>query len=185
MQGDRLEDLLQQADRSASPPRLQKGLTARVLLRARRQAVRRRIVGGVLMLALVALGASRVLRPSRPLPRPRVEISTPNVAEIRAEFARLDREAAERETQVRELEHRQAAFEQLTQSQRRLQQTPDPYQSINEARNRAAMILFRQADTLAALPQNKAQSQRIYADTARLFPDTPAGQAASHRLPAG
>jgi hypothetical protein len=179
MKTDPLHDLLCRADGAAPPPVITSALASRVLRTARRRALRRTALAT--LAAMVACGTAISLsRRSHPDPT-HDRLRPARLAEIRVELAHLDSEAQRHLRWVAELQQRQLraprpgiSVDDPTQ--------PDVLDRVDQARNRTALILLREADRAVGDPATRTQANDLYARAAHLFPDTPAGRIAAQRL---
>jgi hypothetical protein len=185
METDRLELLLSRADAATPPPPARDGMADQVRNRVASSRRRTQVIIACLMAS--ACGAV-VLRLSPPrqqltnaLPGRPSEIRD---ADWRAEFAQLDRTAEFHEKVARNLERIENRDRHLRELQRQLATAPDPLASIEQARDRAALIMLRDGDRSLAKPNQQARAFENYRRAVQLFPDTPAAREAVQRLKA-
>ena len=104
-----------------------------------------------------------------------------SVKEMEAEIVALDGAALRHESRAKSLERersparrRYTAFDVLSH--------PDGLQRVDEARDRAALLLLREAEREAADSRNISVARESDRRAARLFPETPAGRVAAEKL---
>jgi len=166
-------------------------LAGRARRKARRRARRRTTAmaavstGGVLLAVLVLVLRARapVDVAQRPNPVIPVPPATAPMApdQIQAELASLNAEAAGYQRVAGVLKRTQAVEEQARRAADLLAQ-PGALERINAARQRAALMLVREAEQAAGGDGRKSEVDESYRLAARLFPDTPAGRLAAGRL---
>jgi hypothetical protein len=179
MKTDPLQDLLSRADSAAPAPVMAAGLADRVLRRAHRRIVRRNALALLAVLFACGLAISISRRPRSDGTRP--PLSPPQWADGRAELARLDADAQRELLIVADLQR----IASPKSSPPRIVDDPtgpDALARVDEARNRTALILLRQADRAASDPETRDQASGLYMRTVHLFPATPAGRVAAERL---
>jgi hypothetical protein len=179
MKTDPLQDMLSHADSAAPAPVISAGLTNRILRRARRRIIQRNAT--MLLAALFVCGlAFEISRRPHPA-QPPARLNAARLVEIRTELARLDADAERELRLVAELQKHQALQPRLDGS---FDDPMPPYAlaRVDEARNRTALILLREADRVAADPATRSQAGDLYLRTVQLFPATPAGRVAARRL---
>jgi hypothetical protein len=191
MKNDGLSELLHRADQSVEIPRVIGGeLAQRVRSHANRRAHARIAVrAGAGVLASCAALVLVILRwygPATPSsPRSPSRLSSEQVAEIRAELARLDSEATMHKKTAEALARKDAnAMEAPSNAQDwayAWAQAP-ARQRLDEARERAALILVRKAQRAEARGEDGATTMDDYEQAARLFPETPAGREAARHF---
>lgn len=186
--GDRLKELLQQADALAGdPPRMPGDLAQRV----RRLAGRRRRVqvsinaaAAILLAVGITLLWSQASTPLRPTTEPQVveaRPAQPDAAALRAEIDRLGREADIRLAVVRrtqEILEEMRRFDELETSP----PVPDAVAGVRREVDQAAYVLVRQADRMCHefdLCDSAAVKYRRVVD---LFPDSCWAAVARQRL---
>lgn len=195
MNDERLEALLRAAGEAAAPPpEPPPGLAERVRGLQARRARNRKLAGGtaaaVVLLIVAICVESRtslqfVLRfgngggetPDQPAA---VEPSLPSDPEaIKAEIARLEAEAHERQEAVRRMilaDAAQTAFARVQPTQ----DSPDPIELVRVEREKTAFLLVDRAQELDARAQAAAAAE--YRRAVALFPNTQAARVAEERL---
>jgi hypothetical protein len=181
MKNDSLMNLLNRADQSGSQPILAPDLSNRVRAKARRRGRNRFRAGAFATAAACAILSVVLLRPHS-IPHP------PTPGDNRGEIAQLRRELAALETQA--MLHQQTAdalqqTQELAHARRDqadFEAQPDALYRVNEARDRAAMLLLREAERAALNNNNEPAARESYQRAARLFPETPAGRIAAARI---
>jgi len=179
MKPDALQDLLSRADAAAPAPVITHGLTTRILQRAHRRTIQRNAT--MLLAALFVCGVAFEISRRLHTDQPQARLNAARVVEIRTELAALDAEAQRELRLVAELQKHQSSQPRLDSSFDDPMQ-PDALARVDEARNRTALILLRQADRAAADPATRSQANDLYLRTVQLFPATPAGRVAAQRL---
>ena len=178
MSNDSLNELLARADNAALPPTVSGDLAARVRQRAKRQSRRRVVLSSFATIAGCAVLALMLFSPPTPASRQ----STPaQLAQIRAELADLDSAATAHHRAAQALQRIEARAQQLIDEEP-YPATPTPLQRVDEARDRAALILVREAERAALQTGQESTANESYQRAARLFPETPAGRVAAGRL---
>lgn len=185
METDRLELLLSHADAATPPPPAREGMADQVRNRVHRSRRRTQIIIGCLMASACGVLVLRLSPPrqqfTKALPVGPSEIRG---ADWRAEFALLDRAAEFHEKIARNLERIASQDRHLRELQRQLATAADPLAPIEQARDRAALLMLRDGDRSLAQPDQKARAFENYRRAVQLFPDTPAAREAVQRLKA-
>ena len=195
MNDERLEALLRAAGESAAPPpEAPAGLAERVRGLQARRARNRKLAGGaaaVVVLLIVAIcvesrtswklalrfGNGREETADQPAA---VEPSLPSDPEaIKAEIARLDADARERQEAVRRMilaDAGQTAFVRVQPDQ----DSPDPIELVRIEREKTAFLLVDRAEQIGPRAQGPAAAE--YRRVVELFPNTQAARVARERL---
>jgi hypothetical protein len=100
---------------------------------------------------------------------------------LRGEVVELASDAAVHERVADALllmRHQQARLRQRDEAST----ASDPLEDIDLQRDRAARILVRAAERAAGPGNDRGRATDLYRETARIFPDTRAGQEAARRL---
>jgi hypothetical protein len=182
MNDDELGQLLTAADRAASPPNLAKDLSTRVRTRLRRRQVSVRLAAVGLPLVLAAVVGTTVhsYRRSRVFIESTPALGMLPIDQLRAEVVQLASDAAVHERVADALlSAREQSLRQQKWRQALAATSEDPGRVLEEARNRAAEILVRDADRM---PADSQGALREYRHVAQLFPNTPAGRQALLKL---
>jgi hypothetical protein len=193
MPDDALKNMLKQADVTAGePPPLPDNLAQRVRLLAARQH-RRRVVSGFAAAAVVvlAVGTSallwhspRSLTPDGPAAAHIAQggQERPDIASIKAEIERLDREASMRLAVVRRAQEILARRRRLEALRAAVPNEADAVVRAHRQVEQAARILVRQADQMC-FELNLCDSAIVkYQRVVELFPETSWAAAARLRL---
>jgi hypothetical protein len=179
MRNDPLHDLLCRADSAIPPPPIAVRLAERVVRKARLQVIRRT---GLAVIVSIIAGGLIISHSRRAHPPAPVVLTAPvNVAEIRLELAQLDADAKLHRQLATDLQNRRLRMPP-TEIGIDDPDAPDPLARVDQATNRTALILLRQADRAADDPATLGRATDLYARAARLFPNTPAGRIAAQRL---
>jgi len=176
MKEDALQDLLTRADEAASPA-VVTGVIDRVRKKRRRRARRR---AGMAALSIACVAVLVILPRLRPAEQIAIK-PTGSVDQIRAEVAAYDAAAELHERAARALQAAEMTAQRRSDHLILLLQ-PDARSRIEQARNRAALLLLREGERAADNPQNLPSARESYQRAARLFPETPAGRLAAERL---
>lgn len=176
MKEDALQDLLTRADEAASTAAVS-GVVEMVRKKQRRRTHRR---GGMAALSIGCVALLVILprlRPAEQIAIKRLE----SVDQIKAEVAAYDAAAELHERAARALQAAEMTARHRSDHLILLLQ-PDASSRIDQARNRAALLLLREGERAADQPQNLSAARESYQRAARLFPETPAGRVAAERL---
>jgi hypothetical protein len=179
MEDETLHHLLSRADATAPPVLPSSVLAQQVRRTAARRTRRRVLVAGVATTAGLFMMLAALLRPSVPT---QITTTAPaSVGEIKAELAALDAAARIHERIAKSLEN-QRALARRRDAAIAVVALPDAQQRVDEARDRAALLLLREAERQAADAENISRARESYRRAARLFPETPAGRVAAEKL---
>ena len=186
---DALQDLIRRTDDTTPPPRIPSGLAERVRIRTRRRRRASRAAGAVA--ALVVLAGFVAFDSYRRADDTNVAVSpTDGRHNGRAdELARLevrrelDRLRIDAEVHQR-VADRLLAAERRGRARMAAQRLsgPDPLDVLAGQRDRAAILMLRQAERLTAEPAGRAAAVETYRRTADLFPRSQWAQVAQDRL---
>jgi hypothetical protein len=179
---ERLGQLLTDADAAAPPPQLANELSTRVRGRLRRRQISARLAGAgvAVILAAAVLLIQHNTHPLRAIVRsPHPSDGVP-LEQLRAEVIQLASDAAVHERVADALLRGREQSLRQQKWRRALDTTSeDPGRVIQEARDRAAEILVRDADRM---PPDSLHALQEYRYVAQLFPNTPAGKQATLKL---
>ena len=176
MKEDALQDLLTRADEAASTA-VVTGVVDKVRNKRRRRAKRR---AGMAALSIACVALLVILPRLRPAGQIAVT-PTQSVDQIKAEVAAYDAAAELHERAARVLQAAEMTAQRRSDHLILLLQ-PDASSRIEQARNRAALLLLREGERAADNAQNLPSARESYQRAARLFPETPAGRLAAERL---
>jgi hypothetical protein len=185
---DPLQNLLEKADGSFSPPCFSDGIAGRVKTRAKadaRSANQLKVSAAVLVLVLcVARFLSFRASPQLRLP---VQVSSEHltaiqVDKLRREVIDLDADAAQHREKAELLRREERLMARKYFALPKPPQADDIGDEIDRARDRAARILVLQANHLISIPSQHAGAEQAYRRAIALFPDTPAAREAAARL---
>jgi len=179
---DRLGQLLTDADAAAPLPELSKELSRRVRSRLRRRQIAARFAGAgaAVILAATVLLTQHNTHPSRAIGRSHHVSDGIPLEQLRAEVVQLASDAAVHERVAEALMQAREQTVRQRKWRRALGTTSeDPARVIQEARDRAAEILVRDADRM---PPDSLHALQEYRYVAQLFPNTPAGKQAMLKL---
>jgi hypothetical protein len=179
MKDQALQDLLSRADEASLPPALSEGIAQKVRRKQRRRT-RRGAALAVLSVACIAVLIT--------LPRWQKQQDgqialkpTVSVEQLQAELAACDAAAELHQRAAHALELARIAAQR--RSERLIQSLQASASNrIDEARDRAALLLLREGERAADNPQAPSSARESYQRAARLFPETPAGRLAAERL---
>jgi hypothetical protein len=179
MKNDQLMELLARADEAGASPTLSGDIARRVRKKARRRVKRRAAAGVLASCVACAVLVVTLMRPHPPVQN--VGPTAAQVAQIKAEIAAMDslvlvhQRTAE---ELRQIEARAATHADLAY----LNLPTNGLLQVDEARDRAALLLVREGERAAKRPADGAAARESYLRAARLFPETPAGRVAAGRL---
>ena len=186
MNDDRWESLLRAARPSACPqPAPSAGLAERVRgLQARRSRRRKLAAGAAALGVLLGMAVYGVLtlnglRETRDQDVAAGHKSAPDPEAIKAEIARLEAEARERQQAVRKMILADAARAVSARVQPE-EYTPSPAELVGIEREKTAFLLVDRATQIGARAQAAAAAE--YRRVVKLFPNTQAARAAEERL---
>lgn len=177
MEDENLQRLLTRAEVAAPAPLRASVLANQVRRRAAGRARRRAAVAGVATTAGVFVLLAMVLR----VPSQVSKTAPVSVTELKAELAELDAAAQLHERAAQALE-KQRALARRCDAALVAVSLPDAIGRVDEARDRAALMLLREAEREAAHSKNISLARESYRRAARLFPETPAGRVAAEKL---
>jgi hypothetical protein len=182
MRNDRLQALLARAD-VAELPEMSRDLAQRVRMAAKKRA-RLRLIGAGLGTAAslgVCVAIVAVILHSKDLKTMPTPLTQARVTEIRAELARLDSEVSLHQKTAEILVRRQARAVRGRAAEPLARQR-DVTQRVDDARERAALMLVREARRTFAEGGRDAAADEDYERAARLFPETAAGREAARHV---
>lgn len=192
MNDDRLEQLLEDADRSASPPKGSADLAQHVFRTARRRAKARqsiRLCGAAILASLVAWFVWAKPRPkiaidSRNLVRAHPTLVSSEIKQVKVELAELDLQASLHEQTAKALvQFRRADRRRIhADSERALLMTQDPQARLDEQRELAAYIIVERGDRLLRQSNDGSAAAAVYRRAIELFPDSAQASIARQRL---
>jgi hypothetical protein len=158
---DRLEQMLQDADASAPPPVVESGLVIGVRRRAAQRTMNERIAA----VLLISLGVAGILMWSTQRPRTPVVYQLPSPSHDEPADIRTHERFAMELIRLRRESHAAAAA-------RAALLEPDAVQQIDDAREKAALVLLGDANRLARSPSRRDEAPDNYRQVIRLFPHT-------------
>ena len=171
METDRLEHLLQDTDAIAPLPAVPSGLAIRVRRRAAQRTMNERIAA----VLVISLGIASIMLWSTQRPRTPVVYQLPSSPHDEPADIRTHERLAMELIRLRR-ESRAAAVARAALLE------PDAVQQINEARERAALVLLGDANRLARSPSQREDATDNYRQVIRLFPHTFAAVQAEQAL---
>lgn len=192
MNDDRLEQLLEDADRSASPPKSNADLAQHVFRTARRRAVARqsiRLCGAAILAALVAW-----IVWSKPRPKIAIDLGKPvsahptlvssEIKQVKVELAELDSQASLHERTANAfLAFRRADRRKIhADSERALLMTQNLQARLDEQRELAAYTIIERGDRLLRQSNDESAAAAAYRRAIELFPDSAQASIARQRL---
>ncbi len=176
MKKDALQDLLTRVDEGVSMPAVS-GIAERVRKKQRRRTHRR---GALVALSIVCAALSVTLPRLRPTEQ--IAVKPPlSPEQIKAELAAYNAAAEFHERAAHVLQAAEMTAQHRSDHLILLLQ-PDATARIDQARNRAALLLLREGERAAENPRSLSAARESYQRAARLFPETPAGRLAAERL---
>lgn len=177
MKEDALQNLLSRADEAYLPPAHVADVAQKVRQKQRRRT-RRRAALAALSVACLAL---LVMLP-RWQKTGQIVVNPPASPEqIKAEIAAYDAAAERHERAAHALQMAQITAERRSDHLILLLR-PNVSARIDQARDRAALLLLREGERAADNPQNLPSARESFQRAARLFPETPAGRLAAEKL---
>lgn len=184
---DPLKELLRRADAAAGPPpEMQGDLAGRARALARRRRTARMIVRAAAVAATaVGLGILamqfRTGGPGRRVVEETPTSSAAEIAELRAEIARLNAEAESRMAVVRRMLAAEANYKLLAELRRELAK-PTAAERMRRQIDRAAFVMVYQADHLMDPEDDREAVAATYRRVVELFGQTAWADVARRRL---
>ena len=179
MADDKLQQLLQYADKSAGQPQY-KAVSLEFIVRRRTHRRRIKMIAGpiaAVVLILTGLSIYTITRNVTPKP-----LTPQQVASLKAQINDLNARLDSTLKLVEEITARERAQEKLDQLNAELASIPDPMEELNKKIEKTAFILLYYADKGYEEFHNADDAELSYNRVIELFPQTLSARLAKERL---
>jgi tetratricopeptide (TPR) repeat protein len=174
MDNDRLEKLLQAADKSAGGALYKPdNLAGSVRRRYHRRRIKM-IVSPVVILVLAGLCIFTIMKNTGPKPLTAEQVS--------AQIQDLNKRVDATLNLVRDVLERQRSLERIAKLDAQLAEFRDPIEKLNQDINKTAFILVSSADKMHDELNDTDSAVKAYNQVIELFPQTPSAESARQKL---
>ena len=178
MNNDRLEQLLQAADKSAGGALYKPdNLAGSVRRRYQRRRIKMIVSPVVIILLLAGLCIFTIMKNTGPKP-----LTAEQTASLNVQIQDLNKRVDATLNLVRDVLERQRSLERIAKLDAQLAEFRDPIEKLNEDINKTAFILVSSADKMHDELNDTDSAVKAYNQVIELFPQAPSAESARQKL---
>jgi septal ring factor EnvC (AmiA/AmiB activator) len=179
MNEEKIEQLLQSADKSASGPLYRSDNLAPLVRRRARRRHTKIIIAPVAAAVLMLAGLCFFAIAKNPKQK---SLTPEQIASLNAQIRDLNQKTDATLKLVREVIERQRSIERIAKLNAQLAEFKDPLEKLNADINKTAFILVSSADKMYDELNDKDSAIKTYNQVIGLFPQTPSAESARQKL---